>query len=234
VLAPRRETLASADRHHLELLAQLPIKTISPASKADDMVLSDQEMTVRYLQSPHLFQHALSLNPKIYQPVVTASVLDTGKRIACGESYALPLLGKKQIANGDFTAWSSTSNGDGDMYYTYPLVREDTVDQKQVIAIIKNNEDHNISSLLRDATIPNPPDYRVEVDLVFLKCNEPKFAIAHTEDWNSENQLVRVGDERAISFSPFLEFSPWATLQRIICPENRVTSGGHAAGEVHQ
>jgi C-terminal processing protease CtpA/Prc len=69
-------------------------------------------------------------------------------------------------------------------------------------------------------SIPDPPNFRTEVDRVLLKCDENKFAIDKVELWNSANELVRVQAlDRAlgVNFLEFKEFSPFASLHEIIC-----------------
>ena len=87
--------------------------------------------------------------------------------------------------------------------------------------IIHNNSDHNVKEFLpQGISIPDPPNFRTEVDHVLLKCNENKFAIDKTEFWSAAKELVRLGAiDRAlpINFSDFKEFSPYATLQEIVC-----------------
>jgi hypothetical protein len=53
-----------------------------------------------------------------------------------------------------------------------------------------------------------------------LKCNENKLAIDKAEFWNVGNELVRiVADDPTgtIKFFDFQPFSPYATLQEIVC-----------------
>ena len=69
-------------------------------------------------------------------------------------------------------------------------------------------------------SIPDPPNFRTEVDHVLLKCNENKFLIDKTEFWSAANELVRVwalNRELPFNFSEFKEFTPYATLQEIVC-----------------
>jgi predicted metalloprotease with PDZ domain len=69
-------------------------------------------------------------------------------------------------------------------------------------------------------SIPDPPSFRTEVDHVLLKCNENKLLIEKTESWNAAKELVRVWAmkrELPFNFTEFNHFSPYATLQEIVC-----------------
>ena len=69
-------------------------------------------------------------------------------------------------------------------------------------------------------SIPDPPNFRTEVDHVLLKCNENKFLIDKTEFWSAAKELVRVpalNRELPFDFSEFKQFTPYATLQEIVC-----------------
>ena len=55
---------------------------------------------------------------------------------------------------------------------------------------------------------------------MLLKCSENKFLIDKIEFWSAAKELVRVlalDRELPFSFSEFKQFTPYATLQEIVC-----------------
>ena len=87
--------------------------------------------------------------------------------------------------------------------------------------ILRNNSDHNVKEFLPpEIAIPNPPNFRTEVDHVLLKCDENKFLTDKVDSWSAAWKLVRVAAinrEMPFNFSEFKEFSAYATLQAIVC-----------------
>jgi hypothetical protein len=85
------------------------------------------------------------LNPAMGQPILAGSVIDSAKNIACSADNLFPLVTKEQLAKMNFVYWSSTSTGDGDMYYTLPIIGGESEDQRRVISILKNHKDQNVA-----------------------------------------------------------------------------------------
>jgi hypothetical protein len=79
------------------------------------------------------------------QPILAGSVIDSAKNIACSADNLFPLVTKEQLAKMNFVYWSSTSTGDGDMYYTLPIIGGESEDQRRVISILKNHKDQNVA-----------------------------------------------------------------------------------------
>ena len=119
-----------------------------------------------------------------------------------------------------FKSLSSTIAGDGDIFYELSQRDQDIQNTKQVTMILRYNTDHNIKDFFQpDTSIPNPASYRIEVDHVLLHCDENRFAVDRTEFWNVSNELVRIQnfDPAAAKVSEFKRFSPFGTLQEIVC-----------------
>ena len=71
-------------------------------------------------------------------------------------------------------------------------------------------------------SIPDPPNFRTEVDHVLLKCNENKLLIDKAEFWSAAKELVRVlALDRELPFS-FSEFKAVYAL-RDLC--KRLSAG---------
>jgi len=80
--------------------------------------------------------------------------------------------------------------------------------------------DRSILDALPGFAIPDPPNYRTEVDHALIKCDENKFAMVRGEFWSASNELVRMGivsTADQLNFSEFNPVSAFATLQRIYC-----------------
>ena len=76
------------------------------------------------------------------------------------------------------------------------------------------------SDSLPGVSIPEPPNYRTEVDHARVKCDENKFFVDKVEYWNAQNQLVRLAATDVNSQPKFSEFtlvSSFATLQGMFC-----------------
>ncbi len=160
------------------------------------------------------------LNLSIGITLPPGSVGETTKKIICSEDISTPLVSKKQIAEMKFNSLSSTVAGDGEIFYQVSQTRGDVQNQKEVTMILRNFSDRNVKDFLpAGVSIPDPPNYRTEVDRVLLKCDDDEFAIATTEFWNISNKLVRMAfvDSTTIKFSKYQKFSPFGTLREIVC-----------------
>ena len=161
------------------------------------------------------------LNLAIGATVDPGSVAFTARNIVCHEEFSTPLISRGQLTEIKFTSLASTVSGDGEIFYASSETRQNVGDQKEILVIVRNNFDHNVKDFFpQGVSIPDPPDYRTEVDRVLLKCNENKFLIEKTEFWSAAKELVRVqaiNRELPFNFSEFKEFSPYAILQGIVC-----------------
>jgi C-terminal processing protease CtpA/Prc len=128
---------------------------------------------------------------------------------------------KKEIAQMNLTLIASTPSGDGELLYRALDGSSNDSEQKDILFAVRFFEDHNISSVLpKGTTIPDPPDYRVEVDRVTIKCNENKSLTTRVEQWNSENQLVRkvsLITTEGVIWGDFVPISHFGMIQEILC-----------------
>jgi hypothetical protein len=120
-----------------------------------------------------------------------------------------------------FTSLASTAAGDGEIFFSPSQTSQIVQDQREIVLIFRFNSDRNVKDFLAPgASIPDPPNFRTEVDHVLLKCNENKFLIDKSEFWSAERELVRVqapNRELPFAFSEFKQFTPYSTLQEIVC-----------------
>ena len=98
------------------------------------------------------------------------------------------------------------------------------LNQMEVVLVFKTFADRNVKDVLPAGTsIPNPSNYRHEVDLVLIRCDTNKSAIARTELWDASNQMVRLAflDPAAtVKYNDFVPGSPFATMQEIYCQKS--------------
>src|SRR5205814_6271819 len=99
------------------------------------------------------------------------SVGNTGKNLTCDAALTTPLVSKKQIANMSFTSLSSTTAGDGEIYYGTAQKNKNDPSEIAVTFVLKYNSDHNVKEFFPNGTsIPEPPEFRYEVDRVLIRC----------------------------------------------------------------
>jgi len=159
------------------------------------------------------------LNLKIGTELPPGSIGFFARNIGCNERVSAPLLSKKQIIEMKFDSLVKSPNGEGEVF-RYLVPNQQTANQKTILMILRWVEDHNIKDTLpQGLSIPNPPNYRTEVDRIVLKCDEKKYLTDKVEYWNSSNDIVRI---QAIvpSDMKFLEFdekSIHTVLQGIYC-----------------
>lgn len=141
-------------------------------------------------------------------------------KIACHDEIGTPLVSKEQIAAMNFNSVASTAAGDGEIFYKELQGNKDVPNKKELLFIIKYAADRNVKDIFpAGVSMPDPPNYRTEVDHTLLSCDENTFVTDKSEDWNASNELVRVGytDPKTIKASEFNDISIFATLQQIVC-----------------
>jgi PDZ domain len=120
-----------------------------------------------------------------------------------------------------FTSLATLPSGEGEIFFTTSQASPNALDLKEIILVIRNNRDHSVNeSLPPGFSLPDPPNFRVVVERVLLKCNENKFLINKTEYWSAEKELIRLHTLDPTLPQNFVEFhptSPNATLQLIVC-----------------
>jgi uncharacterized caspase-like protein len=215
----------------------------APPKKPDGTILSDaayQENVFVYdcinpimaLSENSVFNHAGEiinhyrwadpqyLNLSIGSALAAGSVGLTARYIACHDEIATPLVSKGQLSRMEFKYLSTMVAGDGEISYKFDESEQKDPNQKKLILVLKLNKDRSVQDFLPPGTsIPDPPNYRIEVDELLLRCDEAKFVIPRTEFWNSSNELVRLGVllPSNVKFSEFQVGSPFETLQQIAC-----------------
>jgi hypothetical protein len=131
------------------------------------------------------------LNLSIGMMLQPGAVGLTARNIACHAEIVTPLVSKGQLKAMEFTPLANTPAGDGEIFFGVSQTSQNVQDQKEIVVILQNNSDHNVKEFLPpEIAIPNPPNFRTEVDHVLLKCDENKFLTDKVEFWNAANELV--------------------------------------------
>jgi Caspase domain/PDZ domain len=154
-------------------------------------------------------------------PLSPGSVGYTARTIVCDTRLGTPLVSKKQMSGAYFTLLSSTVGGDGEIFYGTAQKSQSDPNQMEVIMSVKNFADHNVKEFFpANVSIPDPPNYRQEVDRLLIKCDAKKIAIVKTEFWNASNRIVRMffpDPSVSVNFSEIQPTSPFDALQDIFC-----------------
>ena len=107
------------------------------------------------------------LNLAIGVTFAPGSVASSGRNIACHRELGTPLISKDQLAEMKFTLLSSTPSGDAEIFLGSSQISQNVQDEKEIVLIFHNNTDHNVKDFLPQGTsIPDPPNFRTEVDHV--------------------------------------------------------------------
>jgi hypothetical protein len=129
----------------------------------------------------------------------------------------------------DFISLQSMTDGSGEILYGSAQKSKSDPNQVEVVTVFKNFADRNVKELLPAGTsVPDPPNYREEVDLVLVKCDANKFLITRTEHWDASNQLVRISfldPTTNVKYGDTQPTSPFAALKIIVCPKSEAGLG---------
>jgi len=159
--------------------------------------------------------------------VQPGSVGYAGRAIACDEGLSTPLVSKKQMAKMDFTLLSSMADGNGEILYQPPRDRRDP-NQLEIVHVFKNFADRNVKDFFPEGVvIPDPPNFREEVDLILIRCDSNQFAITRIEHWDASNRLVRMQfvDPAHVKFSEVGPASSAAVMQDMYCKKGYAGAG---------
>jgi hypothetical protein len=160
------------------------------------------------------------LNFSIGTVIQPGTIASSARNIVCHEEIATPLFSKAEIAHKQFKSLASTPTGDGEFLYEALPEISGNADLKHLALIVRFNTDHSVAeSFSSDFSIPDPPQFRTEVDEVRVKCDVRQSATTMTEFWNASNELVRIGtiELNQLQYTEFQEFSPLGVVQQALC-----------------
>jgi hypothetical protein len=136
-------------------------------------------------------------------------------KIVCYEDVRTPVISKKRLASMNFSSLSSTTSGDGEMFYEVMQDQSSTQDRKEVLLILKAHTDHEFKLAGAGLT------YSTEVHRTQISCKENKIRFLTAEDYDVSNNLVFLAAPNPSMETPWTEFrlgSPYSLLQQIVCP----------------
>lgn len=204
------------DAAYLEELNVYDCSTLRMANANTDIYNKSGELLFHYKWGDPQF-----LNLGIGIDLQPRSVGSTAQAIACREELGTPVVSREQISRMKFRSLSSTTDGNGEILYEPGQIDPNVPYQIAVVAMTYYFADHNIKeNLPAGYVIPDPPNYRTEVNHVLIKCDENKYLIDRAEFWDSSNQLVRmaINDPTIpVSFADFGKFSTFANFQEMFC-----------------
>jgi hypothetical protein len=169
------------------------------------------------------------LNMSIGLEIPPGAVAGSARNIGCHDEFNTPLVSKAQLTSMKFSSLASTSSGDGEMFYKQ--VEGDALqgaDQKDVIVIIENHEDHDLTTQWPGTpadVIDTLPRYRKEVGRVRFKCAENKSIIVNSQNYDTSGNIVSLNaaDLATVTWVDVPASSPFGLLKRIVCPSAEAT-----------
>jgi uncharacterized caspase-like protein len=162
------------------------------------------------------------LDLSIGSAVNPGTVVYTLRNIVCYDQSHTPLFGKKELASNKFTSLSSTVAGDGDVFFVQTEGGMNTINQKDVIVIFRMHDDHTVY-LPPGISFADVPTYRTEIDRDLLRCDQNSILAVQGEEYDASNNLVymsRPDHSKETVSQNFVDGSPFAVLQRIVCKPN--------------
>ena len=88
-----------------------------------------------------------------------------------------------------FNSLSSTSSGDGDLFYEPLSVEPAAGNQRELLFVLHYFQDRAVA-LAPGTSIPEVPNYRTEVDKVRVECAETRMLVTKSEFYSASNTLV--------------------------------------------
>lgn len=158
------------------------------------------------------------VNFAIGVPLSPGSVGSSASYVVCHDAIGTPSVGKEQLAAMKFHSLQTLADGGGELFSELVQRPHYEKDQREALLIGRYFADRSIMNLLApDFSIPDPPNYRFEIDDVLFKCNEKKYALDKIEFWSASNQLVRIAVPNNVIFSDIPEFSSYALQHQMYC-----------------
>ena len=163
------------------------------------------------------------LNPSLASAIAPGTVADAAKNILCDEKLRVPLVTKKQLTSMSFAHLSSTPNGDGELYYSALQNIDVPQNQKEAIVVVKLADEAKVEKWVNlQSSKLELGSYKIQVLWERIKCEERKWTALKIETYDSSNNLVHLAAtdrSKALQWNEFLESSPTAVLQRILCAQ---------------
>jgi hypothetical protein len=158
------------------------------------------------------------LNLSLGAAVMPGTIAATARNSLCQDQPPTPMVGKRELANQKLPSLSSTPSGNGEIFYRSMQFDDNGKDWRGVLLVFKLNEDTKMTFA---APVADTFTYRTELDYIAIGCDTRKVSVRKSEYYDASSNLLYVtiapGSSKEISWSEFLDPSPYANLQRIVC-----------------
>jgi hypothetical protein len=166
------------------------------------------------------------LNLSAGQAITPGLVGDFARMIVCDEKFRTPLVDKEQLASMSFSDVSSTSNGDGEVYYQAMKNNEVPEGQKDVIVVIRQITELKLAGpQIKLAPGEDLGTFKTGVYWDRFQCQQKKVVALKTESYDASNNLKQLGVadlSKELGWMEFGDTSPFALIQRIVCGPREV------------
>ena len=195
-----------------------------PAVSTSEQTIFDKSGTTLY---HYKFADPQFLNLSSGPGLANGSIGSAIQSIACRRDLELPMVSKNQLAKMSFKSLSSTTAGDGELFYEpLPADEDKASNEKQLIFVSRLYDNKKVPLVVTSAE--GPPNYRTEVDRIELLCTEKKLTATQSEYYDESSKLVYLTAASPNATKNWIELkdgiqSPLHTLYRIFCSAGEAT-----------
>jgi hypothetical protein len=154
------------------------------------------------------------------------TVAAAARNILCNNEFKTPLVGKSDPDWDKIISLSSTTQGEGEIFYMPLSEKISEVNTVRPTIIIKFHEDWSLSDVLtKDTVLEDPPQYGYLVGKMEMYCSERKFIFSKIEYYDRSRRLVyimAVDRSQEITRSEMQAGGPYDVLRRIACTTSEV------------
>jgi uncharacterized caspase-like protein len=222
-----RQTVSPSDRQipdiathpetkYVDLLNAYDCKWPTYVSAEETLVSAREEVIYHYK-----FGDPRYVGPALIK-IAPGTIALSARSIACYQEATIPAATKSQLSKMKFESLSSTDAGDGEIFYKVLSAKRGRQNEKQLLFIIRFFSERDVP-LVANASIPNSPKYRTEVDTAILNCKARRIFSFVNEFYNSANELVFLRAPTPIpdDINSWMEIidkpSPLSLLHKIVC-----------------
>jgi hypothetical protein len=145
------------------------------------------------------------------------SIAALTQKIVCNEEMRTPLLRKQELAAMTFSSLSSTTSGDGDVFYTLAQNEASVAGAREINLIVRLHDDAEVS--LSKRPVSNSPLHRTQVSRIRLDCTNGTMRLTKAEYYDANYNLVYF-DTKGTEANEIPSNSPIGLLRRIVCNAN--------------
>lgn len=167
----------------------------------------------------------------ISDPIKPGTILSIGAHLICDEQLRTSL--SQQMANTKLSYLTTTSSGDGEIFYGPTTKSSDLAYQIELLFIIKFHEDHGFAEVFPGQTVIGlPPSYRTFAEPLQLNCTDRKVQTQKFEYFDRENNSAYLVAPFVVQPMDVQEESPFGLLLKVICGPAIPNVGGKYEGVI--